>query len=786
MIEGNKRIVVIALAVLAGVLITGAGAGQAFASGLQQDPTPTPQPAVQPTNLRDLTLAGQASFTFTQFEQPTFILQSPSDLWEFSASFPYRWALTGGLDASHLELRYDVIYEGDAAALTERQSDLSVLTVFVDDLLAATFTPVPGVNQVYRVPIPPGALEDPLSNNHVFRFSYFGGDDCLNTPDTHLVIKDSSLVNLRFSERPFDLSLARFPLPLVDDSFISDQVTMVIPDEYTDADLTAMATVSGAVGRYTFSLPKIDVVTGSQALASGLANRSAVIIGNPSQNAFLNNMIANGRLSVRLDDEGQLVLLDGRPLEADDGVLQLTYSDQSTSYSYLVVTGNTDEAIQRAAEALARLDPTYGLRDSLAVFDRVSPLELQTAVSPDRFTLEQLDLRRDVFYGVGAREVSVDFFLPRNWALQDGASLHLEYVHSAQLAAGNSGISVLLNGSPIGSAPVTSTVQGTHAIDIPLPQADLRPGDSNRLTFRIFTDVEQECVRRDTELAWIRLLLSSYVYLPHSPGTTAIAGLAFGDPFSYLFAEERPDSFLMALPAEPSMEDLTNLADLSKRIGNERRPQDFEPVVTRGASTDMPGLDTYHVVAFGLPTENPLIAAANDNLLQSFEPGTNNLQQEAAGVIYRLPADFSIGLVQVVPSPWNETMGMTVITGTTKEGMQWAFDASTDDTLWFELIGELNFVRTDLIESFRAGNLTRSLMPAAVENLTEEVGATPAPILEVLPTPTPNPALADVLPAQYQPVNIRPTPATQVGIGALIVIGLGLAAFGIMRARRSG
>jgi hypothetical protein len=223
-------------------------------------------------------------------------------------------------------------------------------------------------------------------------------------------------------------------------------------------------------------------------------------------------------------------------------------------------------------------------------------------------------------------------------------------------------------------------------------------------------------------------------------------------------------------------------------------------------------LESYHVIALGRPTENPIIEAMNEFLPQPFEPGQDTLQQEVGNVVYRLPNQFSLGVLQALPNPWNAEKVVLVATGTTPESVQWALSTLTDRQTYYELGGDLTFIRDDRLETFESAQYIRGSLVAAVEAITavEPAEATAEPavgvpsetepagaeeeepfVVEAVPTPVvPVPSAAGALPEVYLPPDSSPPPIVNQLIMGLIGTGLILAAFGSVvswrKSRKSG
>jgi hypothetical protein len=114
--------------------------------------------------------------------------------------------------------------------------------------------------------------------------------------------------------------------------------------------------------------------------------------------------------------------------------------------------------------------------------------------------------------------------------------------------------------------------------------------------------------------------------------------------------------------------------------------------VSLNPQADLSTFANQHIVLIGNPSTNAQIAKLNDALPQPFVAGEDTLKQQAGGVIYRTPQGTSIGLVEVLSAPWNPGRGITLITGTTDEGVRWALDKVADPEWLDVFLGNTFFV----------------------------------------------------------------------------------------------
>ncbi len=774
MMKNHRKVIsggcLIALALLVMVL----GGGQA---GYAQTPEATPSPATgtplptaelpapetgptpvivpvlgTPLAVEDET-PGVGEAAFFQLGQSTFELISPLDQQAFSFDIPYRWIIDR--EGSYLELHYAMQYEavGSLANQPEEQSIDAVVNIYFNDVLITSFAPQEGSNQVARIEIPPDAAPEPEEERSELRFVYLSGDCDEFEERSVFVVYDYSLLHLVYDQIPVEVNLADFPRPLVQNLFRPEEVLIVVPDEYGEADLEAAASVAATIGLRTFGEAIVNLVTASEATAQRLANTSAIVVGKPGDNAFLQDLYRRERLPTTLSADDEIVGPSSQPIAAEDGVLQEVMSDYSQDHVYLIVTGATDEALNRAAQALSVSAPRFGFEGNLVVVAEYHDSLVEQARLADRFTLAELGFEDTTLSGNAAYRTSVPLFVPSTWQLVENPRLNLAYIHSNLLETDTSSLSVQLNGQYVGSAPIDKVTLAEREAVIEIPLADFRVGHRNRLDFEAVLNVEvPECALPELDLAWVRLLDSSTIEIPHVERDEINMAISLDDPLSLFVSRRDLSDVWFSLSQAPAANELVGLVRVAAWLGNFSGGSGFSPQVSMGADESMEQLEAYHLVAFGRPTTNPLVAALHEYLPQPFVAGEDSLRQQLGSVVYRLPDNYSLGVLEVLRAPWNPGRAVLVVSGTTPQGLGWAIHTLTGEDSYYQLLeGDLALIRQDRVETFASEDFVREPLTSAMQSMGEEEAVdleampTPAPAAQATPVPTavlPEPAVA--------------------------------------------
>ncbi len=749
--------------------------------------TPTPLPDVS-------TYRNQANFTFKEMGILPFVMYYP-EVRTFDIDLPDRWLISPS--SSTLELHYSFYeYEMDKATaiaqglvssynryLYHPGIDRPFVEVFIDNYFAGSFTPEIGEDKLFKVKLPFGLVEDRkynAANTHTIYIYYYRGSDIFCDYNGVLAVKDTSRLVLNFQDALPQENLAalitqyQFPHPLLQNSFLPETLYFILPDNPTELDLTIAAKVAAVIGRNSpFVNIKIQLLTGNQVSESMLINTGAVVIGSPQQNSFLRGLYQNKGLLTELTADGTRIA----GITDEEGVLQIVRSYINNRVAFLVVAANTPQGLARAGDALAH-PPIVGLSGKLFIAKAAYPQVIASEQNKGIFRFSDLNFRELVVYGRTQQSRNLIFYVPRDWVLQDDVKVIINYANSANLSYINSSITVLVNGSPI-STLMLDEKPGEKQITIPIPKENIRVGTLNIIRFDVILDKELDCALYQPLASWVTIRDSSLLYLPYEINTELDKIPPIPNPIFYLGYEQNPVVFI--LPDQPTVDEVNGMINMARLLGSfMQRPEiNFEVKINPPFDPNL--FSGKNLALIGLPTRNSILASINDQLLQPFVPGENNLTLKEQLGQYRIEQGISLGLVQVIPAPWDKLRGITVISGTSDEGLRWAFDRISLPDSGYNFNGALAFI-SNRIEVFEQ-NIPQQINLAA---LISEVSGTKAVVKPVEPT---QPATQEATPVMDQyvpkPKSEEPVLGTYLIIG-IVVVGLLVAAISIIRTARGG
>jgi len=491
-------------------------------------------------------------------------------------------------------------------------------------------------------------------------------------------------------------------------------------------------------------------------------------------------------------EEDYFFMYNGRAVAREDGVVQEVLSPWREDRAVLIITGLSNEAVKKAAQAMSSAARFPGMSGVVAlVRDVLPPSVVADPTTTGERTFADLGYSSNRVVPGGGEPKQIDYYfqVPYGWQLTNDAFLELYFSHSQLLDYEDSGLTVLLNKQPLISIAFSEETADDGQARVNL--ADAYKYGSNRLTLKVDASMPGTCV--DSDQAWTLIKSSSKIFLAHDEET----GLDFDfDIYPYPFyLNPALTDLLFVLPDTPTNDELEHVLRLAAALGNSAAGKTILPTVIMGSDLPPQTLADYQIIALGRPSRNTLIQQANSQLPQPFLPGSDQIDQQLDDVTFRLPSDLTLGYLQLIPSPWNEKRALLVVTGTTDESVDWAADvlANRAGTLRkgnLALIRDDNEVKTIDTRTLISGGAVVAVATAVSETtpLAEmDLEGTPVVETEVTFTPslpansTPNISALEQAPGgTNRPAWLIPL----VAIAVLIVIVIFVVAF--WQSRKSG
>ena len=529
-------------------------------------------------------------------------------------------------------------------------------------------TRIPGTKQ--RILIPANMFT--LGNNTLtFTGTLYLPDDsqtnCQNwdDPSRWLAIDPGGLIHLSFVRRGLQVDLSNFPQVLIEplEKYLPDganrQTLIVLPENSTQDDLTSLSTISYVLGNHADSNGnwQPEIVTENQLNANVRGNRNIIFIGK-----------APIEFQDRASNDKDYIALFPSPWGLGNAVMIIGDQNRQDGFSPASVFSDPARSIL--------------LHGNVAYVDQ-NPLP-EPAPFQNNVSFEDLGYLDRTVRGIGQQNLIYSLYVPYDID-PTLVKLNLGLVHSPDLDIQNSSFTVYLNGfSVAGILPTAQSTAGTP-ITVGLPAKRFRPG-INFIRIRSDLHVPYSSCERALESVWVTILNSSTLGVTYRNRSPIPSLKHFPLPFS-----DYP-GFSFVIPDQYGPDDLGHVSRLSFMIGTSPHLMSYPPEVMTAGIFVQHKAEHRNVILVGLASQNLATMSTNDLLPQPFTEDGNSLQDGYGVYLPTSEKDASLGLMQIIPSPWVKGGTVLVLTGNDSQGLEWTWDVILNPTLRDQFAGNLMVV----------------------------------------------------------------------------------------------
>jgi hypothetical protein len=650
--------------------------GQVATSAQALVPTPTP------SGSRALTIpvTDPNTITFEMLRRSEIQLSGSYDSAGFYFSIPADWKIT---DGAQLEIYMGVTFN---TLVQNAKNDVftggGTLTVLIDNQ-AVYVLPLETVGeQKIVVPLPADQLiPQSIDQTMTISFVLNSGNACNVAQSTNVFIHPSTRFVFPHDTVMPDTSLVNFPRPIFQNLVITDTAVIVVPDKPSAAELKAAFTVSAGLSNLSGNNLALDLVTVSSLTPEQQKANHIVFVGKAASLPTLSELTlampaVNGKFSPVGGND-------------DDGVVQMVNSPWSPSHVVLVVSGATDSAAVKAAQAVSTGVLQANQAPNVAVIDKVQPSVATGGQAVDR-TLAEMGYRNTIVQSRGVNFTRYIFNVPAGYTTASDAYFDLIYGNSAMLNFERSGIVVLLNNRPIGSVRMgeASSAAATNKARIQIPSAAIVPG---RNILQVATTLwpTDDCTPPNANQGlWVNIWPESVLHLPIVESSITPASIQ-KNLTSYLpvFLYNPTLSDTALVVPENNVEAWRAASRVAAYLGDQVNSPLVDLTVFFGNAVPEDQKAKFNFMVVGRPSELPFVKELNAGLPAPFPDGSDTPVISNYRVLYRVSPESQMGFVQIMQSSWNPANIVVGVFGNSTEGVNWATSSLVDSTLSWRLAG---------------------------------------------------------------------------------------------------
>ena len=655
---------------------------------------------------------------FVEIPLETFHDQKPVELQGLISSqtlnipVPQNWLLNEG---NWLELKVTASPLLDSAR--------SSLTISLNGLQVNSyrFTSIPGTRQHILIP---ANMFTQGNNTLTFTGTLYLPDDpqtnCQNwdDPSRWAAIDPGGLLHLSFTRRDLQVDLSNFPQILIEplEKYLPEgakrQTLIVLPENITQDDLTSLSTISYELGSHADANNDWhpEIVTENQLSTNTTADRNIIFIGK-----------APAEFQDKMDKQKDSVALFPSPWGVGNAVMLI--GDQNRQDGFTSASIFSD----RAKSIL--------LHGNIAYVDQ-APLPVPQPFR-NNVSFEDLGYLDRTVRGIGQQNLIYSLYIP--YDIEPVlVKLNLALVHSPDLDILNSSFTVYLNGFSIAGILPNSRSSTAEPVTIGLPAKRFRRG-INFIRVAFDLHVPHSSCERALESVWATILNSSALEINYRNHTPIPSLKDFPLPFS-----DYP-GFVYVIPDQFDQKDLGYISRLSFMLGTSSRQSNRPPEVLTASNFAQKSIKYPNVVLVGLPSANSVTRNTNDFLPQPFAKVGNSLEEGYGVYLPTSNTDASLGLLQMIPSPWIKGGTVLVLTGNDQQGLEWTWDALLNPALRSNFTGNVMVVGSaNRIE--RSGTLSGQENPQVLFQQVADASNIPiiGPVLQRSSKIFPLPALVAI------------------------------------------
>ena len=520
-------------------------------------------------------------------------------------------------------------------------------------------------------------------------------------PEVLARIFDTSTFNIPYQLLPMQPNLGDYPWPFVDRGYRPAETYIVLPQNPSAADMSAAATVSAGLGKSGAQSIVITSTVDSSVTDEIRQNYNLIVIGEAGQNSLL--------------DELTLPLaLDNRIIQPDYGIIQELQSPWNPYRMVLVLSGQSEQGLARASQALNRNIQFPGMSGPVAIVqDVLPPVPLEGQQREIDLTFNSLDYEDQVVYGAHRGSLRVDFFLPQSFELIEAPQAFISFNHSQLVDPVSSSMDVLLNGVPVGATVLDESNVVNGLLQVELPTWQLESG-RNRLEIQLemhFGANDDECLTAGDRRLWTVVRSDSFIRLPYQAQELQPDLSLFPYPYDQ---DVNLDNLALVVPPRPNVTELQAITDLAVNLGQAAAGGYISLDVLTADNVSPQDLATQHTILIGRPSRNEILRAINSDLPQPFVPDSDLLDPVLDTVILLPDPDQNVGLIQQVSLA--DEYYTLVLSGTTDQGLASAVAALNNGRLGK---GDVAIIKD--VESLASSSVSVKISPhyASLENLSQ-------------------------------------------------------------------
>jgi len=501
--------------------------------------------------------------------------------------------------------------------------------------------------QQIKVPIPDDLLKN--SSNELKIETYLRPSELPCADDVNLanwfVIKKSTNIKATFNNSISDNKISNFPYPFLknqDNDGNLDNLSIVIPDDYSDSELSAAFILNSYLEKLNDTYKnKITIVKDSDFTKK--ENTNSIFIGGYKSFPNEFNMESSKNIDCLIK------------------VLNSLHSSNENNKNMVILCDDNDNLI-KGVKTLQNKDLVFQLeRDTFNVTSDLKEETVPADNTSGKITFKDMGINEIQLKGSFRRESTISYSIPKNRIFSQSDKIKLFMRYSENLDFDKSLVTIYMNNTPIGSKKLEEEKCSNDQVELNLPN-DV--SNTNYLDIKIAFDLELKnsyCEKRQEEMPWALVTGDSYLYI----GNNNIDGYYFSNYSAPFVKDEMFNDTAMIVPDQLSSDEINSLGQVIGYLGKDVAYNNGDFKVVRNSNvTDSD--KKKNIIIYGTPKTNNLISTINDELWfkynENYSKFLSNEKLELTDPFSSKIANFQLDI-----SKFNNQKAMIVLTSPDSE-----------------------------------------------------------------------------------------------------------------------
>lgn len=576
--------------------------------------------------------------------------------------------------------------------------ELSYINILINDHVIKTIQLTKGnaESTTVSIPIPINTLKD--YNKISFEVNQHYTYECEDPFHSSLwtTVLNTSFIQFNFTKAKVPTDLARFPYPIYDDlSYTPTTMNFVVPEPHrlSAETLKSYALVDASIAQKV-AWKKLNIKITDPTRANLKDN--LIIVGTPEENPAIAKF--QGLLPYKLAGN-KLADSSYQPLDDDHGVLFMANNPANPSNVILFVTGNTPEAVLKAANALTQHPTIEILKGSNVVVKHMIPNKFaklrdwKEYITTTKEDLIGLNHKSKTVRHITAPPIVYNIKLAPDMYMEyeDKAKLNVFYSYSSKLDRDLSQLEVKLNGVSLHSAKFDKDEgENFKKLTLNIPKQNIQTFNDLEFIFHIYPIKYDKCRFVADEQIWGTIHDNTYFELPaklkaYLPNIGLINDGGF--PFTAY-----PDMQNLVIVLDDSLNhyDFYSMLWTVARLAKQDFPTDSVnfSVVKYSDLTDSMKKNN-NIIAIGKEGRFKFLEEIKDKVFVDYKNSNVKLKGEKKDKFYNLQIHPDLGIMEQILSPWDSKKIILTIYGKNDSGLENATRVFSDDKT-FERISDGN------------------------------------------------------------------------------------------------